>query len=52
MTTTFYPPYHIGGDAVHVRILAEELVKKGHEVHIIHLLDSYYLKKKNSYRIC
>lgn len=45
MTTTFYPPYHIGGDAVHVYHLSNELAKRGHEVHVIHLLDSYLLKK-------
>lgn len=34
MVTTHYPPYHIGGDAVYVQNLSEELVKRGHEVHI------------------
>jgi len=47
MTSTFYPPYHIGGDAIHVYYLANELAKRNHEVHIIHLLDSYYFKRKN-----
>ena len=46
MTSTFYPPYHIGGDAVHVKLLAEELVKRGHEVHVMHSLDAYRLKRK------
>lgn len=45
MTTTFYPPYHIGGDAVFVQYLAEELVKRGHEVHVMSGMDSYLLKK-------
>ena len=36
MVSTFYPPYHLGGDAVHVKYLADELTKAGHEVHIIH----------------
>jgi hypothetical protein len=27
-TSTFYPPYHIGGDAIYVKYLAEELPKK------------------------
>jgi len=48
LTTTFYPPYHIGGDAVHVKYLAEELAKKGHEVHVFHSLDAYGLKRKNA----
>lgn len=34
MITTHYPPTHIGGDAVMVRNLSEELVARGHEVHI------------------
>ena len=44
-TSTFYPPYHIGGDAVHVKYLAEELAKNGHEVHVLHSLDAYRMKK-------
>lgn len=46
MTSTFYPPYHLGGDAVHVRYLAEELVRRGHEVHVVHSRDAYALKAK------
>lgn len=43
--TTFYPPYHIGGDGVHAYQLTNELSKIGHEVHVIHLLDSYLIKR-------
>jgi glycosyltransferase involved in cell wall biosynthesis len=46
MTSTFYPPYHLGGDAVHVEYLAKELVKMGHEVHVFHSLDAYFVKKR------
>jgi len=46
MTTTFYPPYHLGGDAVFVKYLAEELVKQGHEVHVMSSIDPYLLKKR------
>ena len=45
LTSTFYPPYHLGGDAVHVSYLAEELVKRGHEVHVLHSLDAYIIKR-------
>jgi glycosyltransferase involved in cell wall biosynthesis len=45
MTSTFYPPYHIGGDAMHVKYLAEALVQNGHEVHVLHSIDAYRLKK-------
>jgi glycosyltransferase involved in cell wall biosynthesis len=48
MTSTFYPPYHLGGDAVHVRYLAEELAKRGHEVHVLHSLDAFALKVKGA----
>ena len=34
MTSTFYPPYHLGGDAMHVKYLADELTRLGHEVHV------------------
>lgn len=34
MTAAFYPPYHLGGDANHVRYLAEALAAQGHEVHV------------------
>lgn len=47
-TTTFFPPYHIGGDATHVFHLSCELAKRGHEVHVIHSLDSYYWQKKGN----
>lgn len=44
MVTTFYPPYHFGGDATYVRALAEGLVRRGHEVTVIHCEDAYRLK--------
>ena len=45
MTTTFYPPYHVGGDATHVKWLAEELARRDHEVHVMFSLDAYELKR-------
>lgn len=45
LTTTFYPPHHIGGDALHVKWLADELVKDGHQVHVVYSLDAYELKR-------
>ncbi len=44
MTSTFYPPFHFGGDAVHVKLLKEELERRGHEVHVIYSLDAFSLK--------
>ena len=43
MITTFYPPYHFGGDAILVYHLANELARRGHEVEVIHSIDSYRL---------
>lgn len=43
MVTTFYPPYHLGGDAIFVWLLANELAKQGHHVEVIHCLDAYQL---------
>ncbi len=48
MTTTFYPPYHIGGDAVHVNYLADELANMGHEVHVFHSMDAYIIKRRGA----
>ncbi|OIO63754.1 hypothetical protein AUJ69_00525 [Candidatus Woesearchaeota archaeon CG1_02_47_18] len=50
MTTSFYPPFHIGGDATNVKLLAEAL-SKGHEVHVLHSMDAYNLKKKERRKV-
>lgn len=39
--TTFYPPYSFGGDAVGVQRLARGLVKRGHEVTVVHDIDAF-----------
>lgn len=36
MVSTHFPPYHLGGDAVFVDYLSRELIKLGHEVHVLH----------------
>ena len=41
MITTFYPPYAFGGDAIFVYRLSNMLARQGHEVEVIHCLDSY-----------
>ena len=43
MVTTFYPPYHFGGDAIFVRALAQALTRHGHEVEVVHCEDAYRL---------
>lgn len=41
MLTTFYPPYSFGGDAVGIQRLARALVRRGHEVTVIHDEDAF-----------
>ena len=44
MLTTFYPPYHFGGDGMGVERLATALAKRGCEVTVIHDEDAYLLR--------
>ena len=44
MVTTFYPPYHFGGDGVFVYRLSEALAERGHSVDVIHSVDAYRLQ--------
>lgn len=44
MVTTFYPPYNFGGDGIFVQELARDLVRDGHEVHVVHCADAYFVK--------
>jgi len=41
MVTTFYPPYSFGGDAIYVERLSHELVRRGHDVDVVHCIDAY-----------
>lgn len=41
--TTFYPPYSFGGDAMYVYRLAHALGDAGHQIDVIHCIDSYHL---------
>jgi len=43
MITTFYPPYNFGGDGIFVHRLSNELARRGHQVEVIHCIDSYRL---------
>lgn len=47
MITTFYPPFHFGGDGNYVRQLAHILVGMGHSVDIIHDRDAYRILSNN-----
>jgi len=48
LTSSFYPPYHVGGACIHVKLLAEELARRGHEVHILFSMDAYNMKGKTA----
>ena len=41
MVTTFYPPFHFGGDAVFVQRLSHALAARGHQVDVIHNVDAH-----------
>ena len=45
LVTTFYPPYHFGGDAVFVHRLANALAARGHSVDVVHSVDAYHLSR-------
>jgi glycosyltransferase involved in cell wall biosynthesis len=41
MITTFYPPYHFGGEAMYLYRLSNALARRGHRVTVVHCVDSY-----------
>lgn len=41
MVTTFYPPFHTGGDAIFVQTLARALQRAGHHVEVVHCEDAF-----------
>jgi glycosyltransferase involved in cell wall biosynthesis len=41
MVTTFYPPFHMGGDAIYVRALALALRREGHSIDVVHCEDAF-----------
>ena len=45
MTSTYYPPFALGGDAYFVKYLSEELVKRGHEVHVFYSSSAFDLMR-------
>lgn len=47
MVTTSYPPHNFGGDGIFVYRLSNELAQRGHQVEIIHCLDSFYSLHSN-----
>lgn len=43
MVSTFYPPYHFGGDGMHIYRLSNELARRGHTVDVFHCEDSFLM---------
>jgi glycosyltransferase involved in cell wall biosynthesis len=43
MITTFFPPYHFGGEAMYLYRLCNALAQRGHRVTVVHCVDAYLL---------
>lgn len=41
MITTFYPPFHFGGEAMYLYRLSNALARRGHKVTVVHCVDAY-----------
>jgi glycosyltransferase involved in cell wall biosynthesis len=41
LLTTFYPPFNFGGDGIDVQRTARALVRRGHQVTVVHDVDAY-----------
>lgn len=41
LLSTFYPPFNFGGDGIDAQRMARALVQRGHQVTVIHDIDSY-----------
>jgi glycosyltransferase involved in cell wall biosynthesis len=41
MITTFYPPYNFGGDGIGIERFSHGLVRRGHQVTVVHDADSF-----------
>ena len=41
MVSSFYPPFSLGGDAISVQQLSRALVRRGHEVTVVHDVDAH-----------
>ena len=48
MVSTHFPPLHLGGDAIFVDYLSRELIKRGHEVDVLHSPAAYELLRKRT----
>lgn len=48
MLTTFYPPYHFGGDAIGCQRLVNSLAAKGYEITVVHDIDGFTTLSKTS----
>jgi len=46
MVSTFYPPFSFGGDAISVQHLSHALVRRGHEVTVVHDVDAYAVLRR------
>jgi glycosyltransferase involved in cell wall biosynthesis len=47
MTSSFFPPFHVGGDATHVEYLSNLLGQNGYKVNVLHSIDAYKIKRRD-----
>lgn len=47
MITTFYPPHNFGGDGIGIQRFCHALVRRGHEVTVVHAADAFDLLSPN-----
>jgi glycosyltransferase involved in cell wall biosynthesis len=50
IVTTFFPPYHFGGEALYLYRLTKQLASRGHRVTVVHCADAYDLLSKSGPR--
>jgi glycosyltransferase involved in cell wall biosynthesis len=50
LVSTFYPPYHFGGEALYLYRLSNQLAQAGHRVTVVHCADAYELLAKSGPR--
>lgn len=48
MVTTFYPPFHFGGEAMYLYRLSNALARHGHRVTVVHCVDAYRLGSRGA----
>jgi glycosyltransferase involved in cell wall biosynthesis len=48
LVTTYFPPFHFGGDGVFIHRLARALAARGHAVDVVHSVDAYRIHRSDA----